>query len=353
MDSKIIKKIVEAAVRAPSGDNVQPWKLELSSDFLSLEIHNLPELDNSYYNFRQAAAYVAHGALIENIIIASRHLGCRADIRLFPDRTNPNHVASIRFQESEAEFDPLYEAIFTRYTNRFPFKYCPIGADDRGRLLDAIQSVEGINACLIDDRTLINKLAKMLMINDRLVFERSDIHRFLFNQIRWSQEQVDSSLDGMPLDVLGLSGVEKVFFPLMRFWGFVRIANYFGLSRIIALKCWNNLRSSALIGHIVVKKYDAQDFVNAGRAMQRVWLEATRQGLAFQPIIGLPLLIYREKLGVLADFSESQRCMISDIDVIWRRLCCIPNSDKIAIGFRIGKGRLTPIKTKRRLVDSQ
>ncbi|WNB77251.1 nitroreductase family protein [Methylomonas koyamae] len=348
MDSQKIKKIIDAAIQAPSGDNVQPWKLELARDFGRLDIYNLPDLDTSYYNYRQAAAYVAHGALLENITIASRHLGCCLSLHLFPTKDNPDHIATITFAEAEPQLDELYETIFRRSTNRFSFQKSRMAVEDRQRLLSTVQNIEGVNGYLFDDDLTIQKLAKILMVNDQLVFERSDIHRFLFGQIRWTRQEIETSQDGMPVDVLGLSAIEKIFFPLMRHWWFVQAANYLGLSKIIGLKCWSNLRSSSLIGQLTVKKYDRLAFIQAGRALQRVWLEATRQGLAFQPIVGLPLLAYRAKENALTDFSAEHRQIVIDAEKQVRSLLGLDSTEEWLVGFRIGQGRMTRSKTPRR-----
>jgi len=77
-----IKKILEAAVHAPSGENCQPWRFEISDD--EIRVFNLPERDQSLYNHGQMASYVAHGALIGNIFVASPTFGYRARINLFP-----------------------------------------------------------------------------------------------------------------------------------------------------------------------------------------------------------------------------------------------------------------------------
>jgi nitroreductase len=348
MDRNTIEKIIQAAVQAPSGDNVQPWQFEVSEDFSQLELYNLPERDDSYYNYQQVAAYVAHGAVIENIAITTRHLGCDAKIDLFPSPENPDHVARIRLQPTKAKTDPFYEAIFTRSTNRFHYQNSQLSDSDRQKLADAIGPVEGVTGYFVHDIGTIKALAKALMVNDRLVFERRDIHRFLFDKIRWNQKQIDETQDGMPVDTLGLNGFEKLFFPMMRFWWFVDLANYFGLSRVIGIKCWNNCRNAALIGQITVKNTDRTGFIQAGRALQRVWLEATRQGLAFQPIIGLPLLIYRAKANALAEFSEKHRQMVNKAEGAVRKLCGIDPSAELIVGFRIGKAGNSPAKTLRR-----
>jgi hypothetical protein len=105
-----------------------------------------------------------------------------------------------------------------------------------------------------------------------------------------------------------------------------------------------------LLGGITVKKADKYGFVQAGRAMQRVWLEATRQGLAFQPIIGLPLLIYRLKQHALQSFSDKHRQMVEQAEKSLTELIEIDRSETMIVGFRIGRGRSVSTKTQRKSV---
>lgn len=351
MDKQIIKKILKAAVQAPSGDNVQPWRFEISDDFSRIDWYNIPELDDSYYNYQQVASYIAHGAVIENIAIASRHLGCKVEINLFPDQQNPNFVATFEFDSAPAIEDSLYKAIFTRETNRFHYQNKLLLAGDLQKLVEAIKPIEGVSGYFIHEPKSIKKLAKILMINDRLVFERKDIHHFLFEKIRWNQKEVEETRDGMPVGTLGLNRLEKIFFPLMRYWWFVDLANYVGLSRIIGAKCWYNYQNASLIGQIAVKRADCYGFIQGGRAMQRVWLEAARQGLGFQPIVGLPLLIYRAKEDALDGFSEAHRHLVDQAQKVLIDLLGMDKSETLVVGFRIGCSQPLAAKTLRKTVE--
>ena len=60
-----IERIIRAAVCAPSGDNVQPWRFVVSGN--SINIFDIPERDTSLYNCSQNTSHIAHGAAIENI----------------------------------------------------------------------------------------------------------------------------------------------------------------------------------------------------------------------------------------------------------------------------------------------
>jgi len=45
---EVIKKIIEAGIMAPSGENCQPWRFEVRGNKIS--IFNIPERDTSLYN---------------------------------------------------------------------------------------------------------------------------------------------------------------------------------------------------------------------------------------------------------------------------------------------------------------
>jgi len=348
MNTQIINKILEAAVRAPSGDNVQPWKFEVSKDFTRIYLYNLPEKDNSYYNYDQMASYIAHGAAIENMVIAAGHLGCQAQVSLFPDTNKQDLVATIELAQAEVQVEPLYQAIFERYTNRFQFTQTEVTEEMLSSLSSSVKNIDTLKISLVSQKDNIKQLSKELMVNDRLVFERKDIHHFLFDKIRWNKEQIEETKDGMPVETLGLNPMERLSFPLMRFWGFVKVNNYLGLSRVIALKCWWNCRNASILGMVSVKGNDKFSFVQGGRAVQRVWLEATLQGLAIQPIIGLTLLINRLKQQKLQDFSVQHTQMVSNAAESLPKLFSINESETLLMGFRAGKGVPIKVKTERR-----
>ena len=85
-------KILEEAIYAPSGENCQPWKFAV--DGSNVHIFNVPEADASLYNFEQRGSYVAHGALIENIVIVALKYGYKASVKLFPIKEEPDLVAT-------------------------------------------------------------------------------------------------------------------------------------------------------------------------------------------------------------------------------------------------------------------
>ena len=77
-----IETILTYGVMAPSGENCQPWKFIINDSTVSIIL--LPKADQSIYNTNQKGSYIAHGALIENIVLYAQHVGILAEVLLFP-----------------------------------------------------------------------------------------------------------------------------------------------------------------------------------------------------------------------------------------------------------------------------
>jgi len=349
MNAQHLNNIVEAAIRAPSGDNIQPWKIETSTNpSFAIDLYNLPEKDQSVYNYLQNASYIAHGALIENIIISAKRFGYSTNIKLFPDKANTNFVAKIHFEETSAEINPLYEAIFKRCTNRYPFKFCEIPSEHIKTLSEIKNDIDDIKVHIITDRPLVSASAKILAFNDQLVFENKLLHEFVFKQIRWNKAQAESTLDGMHIDTLGLNFLEKLFFPLIQNWPLVRLLNYIGLSKIIGLKGRYNCRSASALGMITIKTTDKSGLIRCGQAVQRIWLEATHQELAFQPIVGLPLLMFQLNQNHIPNVSSNHLEKIRAAERDLSNLFNISAQELLVFGFRIGKAPAITTRTHRK-----
>ena len=113
---ELIEKILEAGVQAPSGENCQPWRFVARDN--KIDILNIPENDLSLYNFRQRGSLIAHGALIENMLIAASVLGYKGSIVLFPNQREDNHVATFTVEKSMPKEERLFASISKRSTNR-------------------------------------------------------------------------------------------------------------------------------------------------------------------------------------------------------------------------------------------
>jgi hypothetical protein len=84
IERRIFREIIADGVKAPSGENSQPWRFIVEGNVLYT--CNIDERDKTPYNFSQHGSYIAHGALIENIAISASHYGLSSPGEIFSGR---------------------------------------------------------------------------------------------------------------------------------------------------------------------------------------------------------------------------------------------------------------------------
>ena len=172
-------------------------------------------------------------------------------------------------------------------------------------------------------------------MSDRIVFENPLLHGFLFDHVRWSEEEAAESRDGLDLRTLELSLPDRIGFRFLRNWGAVRMLKPVGVTRAVSRQARKLCSSAAAAGLVLVKNDTEKDFLTAGRVVQRAWLEATRMGLSFQPMTGITFLINRVSAGESAGLSDRHRKLIAEAR---DKLTSFPGLDGnvAAMLFRIG-----------------
>lgn len=344
-----IKKILESAILAPSGDNCQPWRLFIKNN--QINIINLPERDTSLYNFRQRTSIIAHGALIENIMIASSTLGYNAKLRLFPDKINPNFVATVELEKSDIKDEPLYPYITRRSTNRKQYRPIPLTPEQRSDLFNMAKHLNNGEIRLLEKPQEKALIAKAIGINDKLVFDNQNLHRFLFEHIRWTEEEAQRTRDGLYVKTLELTSLQTKGFKLLKNWSLLQTLNKFGLSRAIAKQAEKLCFSSSAIGIVIVGNNTDKDFLTGGRLVQRVWLEATRKGLSFQPMTGITYLIQRVLAGDTEGLSTANINLIMNAYEIIKTGFRLENETMVML-FRIGHGDPPSARSLRLPIES-
>jgi hypothetical protein len=335
MDPRL-KKILGYAILAPSGDNCQPWRFTV--DGLKVELFNDSGRDSSLYNLGQRASLVAHGAFLENLLIAAPSEGLKCQVELFPRAGDPNHIASLAFTESQAQKSPLLDAMNKRHTNRE--RYAPVRiSDSQLRSWKSLPEIPGQNIWISTRANQIAALAQRLACNDRLVFEVPELHRFLFEQIRWTDVEAQRSGDGLDIKTLGLGAADRIAFKLFQNRRIVSTLNRAGLSKIIEFKAKNLLKTASAMAAIGLPGTAPQDYIDGGRLWQRLLLQLARENLTAQPVAGLAFLVQSAYAGELAEIlPAAQNNFLRQLRKELLKLTGMQDQTVILAMFRIGKG---------------
>src|SRR3989344_6580057 len=321
-----LERILDTAVYAPSGDNSQPWTFVVKGNII--QSFSTPEKDNPIFNYRNRGTLIAHGALIENMIIAGQELGYRSEINIFPDQSNFKHTADvILHQDPTVVKDPLFAFIKKRVTNRKFYKNTPLSNSQKNQLSD--------NKVLwAENESDKFKLGRAVASNEIVMLEHKELHDFFYNDIRWTRKSERFMKMGLYLRTMELALPQLIIFKLLQYWPIAKILNRIGIPKFIASQNSKLYGSASAIGIIPVADRD-EEFILGGRDMQRLWLRATSMGLAVHPVTGIVYLFQRIMHNDTGSLSSGHLAVIQkaydDISSIF-----LINGKVIAMLFRIG-----------------
>jgi hypothetical protein len=293
--SDVLMAMAAAASRAPSGDNLQPWRFALDAERRRLEVWLDEETDRSSLNQAQRMSRLGCGAAIECAICAAEDLGWSCDVRMGTGSGQPLACIELREDDATRQDIPLQALIKARSTNRNLYDQAPIPAMTLAALHAATPQRDETAIHWITDRHHIDTLARLAMRADTLLYSESSMRRAFLNNLRFDLPLNASADRGLPLGALGASAFEILTLRLLRITPDV----LFGLTPgawIFSRYSGRLIRSSSGLC-IVSGDGSANADVSSGRAMLRAWLALTAHGLAVQPMMSSVMMTHALEWG--------------------------------------------------------
>ena len=291
-----LHRILESGIQAPSAENKHYLRFRVSDESVQL----LTTDRTTWFErpHRRMLALLSYGAVIENIALRSAELQCELTIDPWPDADQPDLVADLRWSAIPATPDPLVHAIEDRHTNRRFYRRAPIGTPALAHLSAAVDAVPGATLLWLDDPRRRALALKAIRIAETERFRCRALHDELFGAIRFELGWQDTSDEWLPPAALQVEAPMRAPFAVMRRWGVMRTANWFGAHVALGLRA--GYLPCALAPHLglILARAPREDLENlqAGRAFERVWLAATAQGIALQPMAA-PTALVRQSPG--------------------------------------------------------
>jgi nitroreductase len=352
LDPATIAELVRAATLAPSGGNEQPWRWVTHGPNLSLLLDE--PFGELLLNHRNLGRRIALGAAAENLVLRAHALGLRvkivpgaetsravAEFKLFPD-----HVELFGLEPRNAEDDALALQIERRATNRRVVPYAPLGTDAAAALHAAIASLPGCRLHLVTDATERADLADIVGSAERIRMLHPVGHRDLVREVRWTGEEAERTRDGIDLRTLELTASESAGLWILREPAVAELLRRWKLGHGLEKLARKGILAASAVGIVTVSGENARDQFSAGRAVQRVWLTATKLGLGFQPLTSTLGLFGRAFAGDAVSFDAET---LGELERLKMRFDAILSVDAAPVFlFRIFPGCEPPARSLRR-----
>ena len=275
--------LLNYAILAPSSHNSQPWKFNVSDESIQVFADQSKWLSVADPDKREM--YISLGAALENLIISAEHFGYNCTISYFPGETDL--VAEVFLKEgTKASPNPaLFEAITTRHTNRNPYQMRAISGAELDDLY-RYSSLPDVAVFLSQDPDTNKAFRDLVVEADGTLY--SDIN-YRSELGRWLGQ-----------GVMGPRGAKAKLAQLAVVFLDVGPAETHKDSDLI--------NSTPCIGFISTEENDSLSSLQAGRALERLWLAAASRGLGLHPM-SQPLEVrqMKDRLSTLLPASSEMR----------------------------------------------
>jgi molybdopterin/thiamine biosynthesis adenylyltransferase/nitroreductase len=346
-----VRKLVEAAVRAPSFGNNQPWRFVYGEG--ALRVHHDPSRSGGPSDeLGRQMALIAIGAALENIDIAAGAVGQSATMALFPAPADPTLVAELHLapRAGGPHQDPLVEEIGRRVTNRRPGTR-PHLTPVHAQVLGSAARERGAKLQLCNERQSLDSLALVLADGERLRMLCPLLHAELMQSLRWTPSEVEQTRDGMPVEGYATGPADVAVLHLARSPQVSRLLRDVGGGGGLAATVAPTIASSAAVGLLTIPGTDPAAFVRGGRAMQQMWLTASALGLAVHPINTLVAMFSRVERHAGAGLDSSEKAAVLELRERFTRFFTVSMTDAEVLLFRLSYTDGSPERSLRRDID--
>jgi nitroreductase len=258
-----LKYLLQYAILAPSTKNTQPWRFSVGENTVGIFADLTRWQPVSDRGRREL--YISLGCALENLLVAAEQFGFRHSVRYFPQPSNDELAATVAFQPggevSDTRAGIALHSIIARYTERGGYQDEPIVEELRRRLLECC-CVPDLRVDLTDDAFIRARVVELNLHADEMEFSDPNYRKELGY---WVGQ--------------GVFGTPRL---LARPLGF--LLKRLNLGQLVGNRNAVILFTSPLIGMISARKDDRISQVRTGQVLERLWLRATRLGMALQPM---------------------------------------------------------------------
>ncbi|MBA6328705.1 ThiF family adenylyltransferase [Colwellia sp. MB02u-6] len=367
---KPIEQIFEYAKWSPSGDNMQPLRIEVLDEH-SCIIHGHDTRKDVVYDLKGNASKLALGCFLENAKIAAQSLNfeiCCSQISnkngFEPDQENydlfPTFKLAIQASKTSLSTHALFPYIKTRCVQRKRMGTRPLSTTEKQKLAAILP--EGYSVIWKESFAERWRVAKLMYGNatTRLSMEEGfNVHSKI---VEFTPIEQDTSLekncnstfskDKLPAKSLG---IDPLTIALSR-WSLKSWSRFHFLDKYLAgtvapkllLDFSTAIKSSAHFVIIADKEPSGlASYLEAGAAVQKFWLQATALQLGFQP--EQTPVIFSEYLRTDVKFTENKKARENAIkmDHCFKSLIGESNASRAIFAGRVGRSSLPTSRSVR------
>lgn len=280
--NSLAEKILDIARWAPSGDNMQTWQFEvLTND--SFIVWGTDTREHCVYDSDGHSSHLAHGILLETISLAASHFGYKIDVDYNLEDPKKIKLSIKLIQDETINKDSLFHYIKSRTVQRRAMGARALQQFEKEQLENSLPN--GYSIQWFESFSDKLSIAKLNFCNAKTRLTMPEAFQTHKEIIDWHQQFSETKI---PEQAIGVNwSTARLMQWMFKSWQRVKFVNTYLAGTIlprVQLDFIPSIRSSA---HIALKAkqppQSIQEYIEAGRAIQRFWLTSAQLGLGFQP----------------------------------------------------------------------
>jgi molybdopterin/thiamine biosynthesis adenylyltransferase len=309
VEKHLLELLINAANLAPSGGNSQPWKWHYSEKLLHLFFDKFAS--DAFLDYNNSSSYISLGAAIENLLLTAQTIGLEIDWA-YATSDFPTHIASFSFKKRTHDTVPVHLAnlaaqIGNRHTNRKRSVKTMMAEHEVDYLSSVIVDIKGADVQWLFDETLQARIGELVAETDLLRFFNDEAHAdFVNKEMRWSNEEALQKKDGIGVDTLDLSMNDLIGLRLLKDARATNFLKKINGGKVFKKVSANQLRTASAVGLLTMPTTAETDFLEGGRAIERLWLAAGKLGYQLHPLCVPLSFFYRNIHGKGANLDVSE-----------------------------------------------
>lgn len=319
--------IASAAIRAPSGGNVQPWFVQAGPTSITIDVaaQHTSTMD---VGFRGSS--VAVGAALMNARIAAAAHQVLGPFSL-SERVNGSPVrATLNLSDgTDPWLADLYQSMIRRETNRHHGSPRAVDAATIEALGDAANR-ECARLHLITGRDEIARAATLLAASDRIRYLTPHLHREMVSELRWPGDaDPDTGIDVRSLE---LDAGDLALLDILRREDVMAYLARWNAGGALGEDTRDRILASSALAAITVRGRELRDYARGGAAVELVWIIAQRLGLAVQPVS--PVFLYAHNRAEFDQLSPQFADELMQLERNFRALADITKDEAAVLLLR-------------------
>jgi hypothetical protein len=333
--------VAAAAIRAPSGGNVQPWHVDVTDASVSLRL--APE-HTSMMDVGLRGSAVAVGAAVFNARVAAAARGALGPVTMCERTDGAPLYARLTLGEGEQPaLAQLFEPMLNRETNRHRGTAAKLAAATIAPMNSAA-AAEGARLRLLTGALRIGECARILGESDRIRYLTPRLHAEMVSELRWPGDPSPDS--GIDVRSLELDASQSAVIDILRRSDVMAELAGWGGGAAVAEDTRTRVAGCCAIAVVVVRGRTLLDYARGGSAMEAVWIVAQQYGIAVQPVS--PVFLYAHDADELAGLSPAYADQLGSLRSEFVDLVGLAPEESAVLVLRMFYGPRPSVRSHRR-----